>query len=72
MGPKKRFIQKIEELLEGPHDKAETQCMALRLGKNLAFSKDTCLEKERVPSKMTTRKVGVGLKRKRELNKGVE
>ena len=37
--------------------------------KNLAFSEDTCLEKERVRSKMTPRKIGVGLKRRRELSK---
>ena len=34
--------------------------------KNLAFSEDTCLEKERVRSKVTPRKVGLGLKRRRE------
>ena len=34
--------------------------------KSLAFSEDTCLEKERVWSKVTPRKVGVGLKRRRE------
>ena len=45
------------------------QRKALRRGKNLAFSEDTCLEKERVRSKVTPRKVGVGLKRRRELNK---
>ena len=32
----------------------------------MAFSKDTCLEKERVRSKVTPRKVGVGLKRRGE------
>ena len=35
----------------------------------LAFSEDTCLEKERVRSKVTPRKVGVGLKRRREPSK---
>ena len=40
--------------------------MALRRQKNLAFSEDTCLEKERVRSKVIPRKVGVGLKRRRE------
>ena len=45
---------------------AEIQCKALRRGKNLPFSEDTCLEKETVRSKVTTRKVGVGLKRRRE------
>ena len=37
--------------------------------KNLAFSENTCLEKERVRSKVTPRKVGMGLKRRRKLNK---
>ena len=49
----------------GPHEEAEIQRKALRCGKNLAFSEDTCLEKERVRSKVTPRKVGVGLKRRR-------
>ena len=47
-------------------EEAEIQRKALRRGKNLAFSEDTCLEKERVRSKVTPRKVGAGLKRKRE------
>ena len=51
---------------EGLHDEAEIQRKALRREKNLAFSEDTCLEKERVRLKVTPRKVGVGLKRKRE------
>ena len=42
---------------------------ALRRGKNLAFSEDTCLEKEKVQSKVTPRKVGVGLKQRQEPNK---
>ena len=44
------------------------QCRALMRGKNLAFSEDTCLEKERVRSKVIPRRVGVGLKRKREMS----
>ena len=40
----------------------DIQRMALRRGKNLAFSKDTCLEKERVRSKVISTKVGVELK----------
>ena len=54
---------------EGPHEEAEIQCKALRRGKNLTFSEDTCFEKERVRSKVTPRKVGVGIKRRRELSK---
>ena len=42
---------------------------ALRRGKNFAFSEDTCLEKERVRSKVIPRKVGVRLQRSRELSK---
>ena len=49
------------------HEEAEIQCKVLRCGKNLAFSKDTCLEKERVWWKVTPRKVG--LKRRREPSK---
>ena len=45
------------------------QRKALRRGKNLAFSEDTCLKRERVRSKATPRKVGVGLKRRREPSK---
>ena len=41
----------------------------LRRGKNLAFSEDTCLEKERVRSKVTLRKVEVRLKQRRKLSK---
>ena len=37
--------------------------------KNLAFSEDTCLEKERVQSKLTLGKVEVGLKRRWKLNR---
>ena len=62
-------MQKTEDSLEGPHEEAEIQHKALRRGKNLAFSEDTCLEKERVRSKVTPRKVGVGLKRRWELSK---
>ena len=42
------------------------QRKTLRRGKNLTISEDTCLEKEIVRSKVTPRKVGVGLKRRRE------
>ena len=66
----KRFIQKRKrESLEGPHEEAEIRRKALRRGRNLAFSEDTCLEKERVRSKVTTGKVGVGLKRRRKPSK---
>ena len=63
---RKALYRAERDSLEGPHDEAEIQRKALRHGKNLAFSEDACLEKERVRSKVTPRKVGVGLKRRRE------
>ena len=59
----------IEEMdsLEGPHEDAEIQ--RLERGKNLVFSEDTCLEKERVQLKVTPRKVGVQLKWRLKLSK---
>ena len=63
---RKDLYRTERDSLEGPHDEAEIQRKALRRGKNLAFSEDTCLEKERVQSKVTLRKVGMGLKRRRE------
>ena len=52
--------------LEGPHEEAEIQRKALRRGKNLVFSEDTCLEKERAQPKMTPRKVGSGIETRAE------
>ena len=63
---RKDLYRTERDSLEGPHEEAEIQCKALRRGKNLAFSQDTCLAKERVRSKVTPRKVGVGLKRRWE------
>ena len=63
---RKDLYRRERDSLEGPYEEAEIQRKALRRGKNLAFSKDTCLEKERVWSKMTPRKVGVGLKQRQE------
>ena len=68
-GRRKDLHRRERDSLEGPHEEAEIQRKALRRGKNLAFSEDTCLEKQRVRSKMTPRKVGVGLKRRREPSK---
>ena len=65
-GRRKDLYRREKDSLEGSHEEAEIQRKALRRGKNLAFSEDTCLEKERVRSKVTSRKVGVGLKRRRE------
>ena len=65
-GRRKDLYRTERDSLEGSHEEAEIQRKALRRGKNLAFSEDTCLEKKRVRSKVTPRKVGVGLKRRRE------
>ena len=64
-GRRKYLYRTERDSLEGPKEEAEIQRKALTRGKNLAFRKDTCLEKERVRSKVTPRKVGVGLKRRR-------
>ena len=64
-GQRKALYRRERDSLEGPHEEAEIQRKALRRGKNLAFSKDSCLEKKRVWSKIP-RKVGVGLKWRRE------
>ena len=63
---RKDLYRKERDSLEGPHEEAEIQRRALRRGKDLAFSEDACLEKESVRSKVTPRKVGVGLKQRRE------
>ena len=55
-------LYKRRDSLERPHEEAEIQRKALRRRKNLAFSKDTCLQKERVRSKVNPRKKGVRLK----------
>ena len=68
-GRRKALYRRERDSLERTHDEAEIQRKTLRRRKNLAFSKDTCLEKERVRSKVTPRKVGVRLKRRGELNK---
>ena len=65
-GRRKDLYRTERDSIEGPHDEAEIQRNALRCGKNLAFSKDSCLEKERVQLKVIPRKIGVGLKRRRE------
>ena len=39
------LYRRERDSLEGPHDEAEIQRKALKHGKNLVFSEDTCLEK---------------------------
>ena len=55
-GRRKDLYRTERDYLQGPHEEAEIQRKALKRGKNLAFSEDTCLEKERVRSKVTPRK----------------
>ena len=68
-GQIKALYRRKRASLGGPHAEAEIQRKALRPVKNLTISEDTCLEKKRVRSKVTPRKVGVELKQRRELNK---
>ena len=42
---------------ERPIEEAEIQRKAMRCDKNLAFSEGTCLEKEKVRSKVTPQKL---------------
>ena len=65
-GQRQALYRRESGSLEGLYEEAKIQRKALRRGKNLAFSEDTCLEKEKVRSKVTSTKVGVGLKRRRE------
>ena len=71
MGPKKRkaLYRTERDSLEGTHEEAEIQHKAWRRGKNLVFSEDTCLEKDRVRSKVTPIKIEMGLKRRPELSR---
>ena len=65
-GQRKALYRRERDSLEVPHEEAEIKSKALRRGKNLTISEDTCLEKKRVRSKVTSRKIGVGLKRRRK------
>ena len=68
-GRRKDLYRRKRDFLEGLNEEAVKQRKTLRRGKNLAFNEDTCLEKERVRLKVTPRKIGVGLKRRRELSR---
>ena len=68
-GHRKALYRTERDSLEGPHEEAEIQRKVLRRRKNLAFGEGTSLEKEQVRSKVTPRKIGVGLKRRWELSK---
>ena len=47
-GQRNDLYRRERDSLEGPHEEPEIQRKALRRGKNLAFSEDTCLEKSAV------------------------
>ena len=68
MGRKKALYRRERDSTrkqrEEPHEEAEIQRKALGREKNMAFSEDTCLEKERVRLKVTPKKIGVKLKPK--------
>ena len=65
-GRRKNLYRRERDSLEGPHEEAEIQRKTSRRGKNLAFSEDTCLEKERVRSKVTPRKITYTLSKESE------
>ena len=67
-GKRKALYRTERDSLKGPHEEAEIQRKALRRGKNLAFSENTS-QKKKVRSKVTLRKVGVGLKQRWEPSK---
>ena len=52
-GRRKALYRRMRDSLEILHKEAEKQRKALRREKHLAFSKDTCLVKEKVRSKVT-------------------
>ena len=55
-GRRRDLYRRERNSSEGPREEAEIQRKALRRGKNLGFSKETCVEKERVQSKVTPTK----------------
>ena len=66
---RKALYRRERDSLEGTHEEAKIHRKALKQEKNVVLSEDTCLEKKRMWSKVTPRKVGVGLKRRRELSR---
>ena len=56
LGEEKFFYRRDRNSLEGSHEEAEIQRKGLRRAKTLAFSKDKCLEKEKMGSKVSLRK----------------
>ena len=66
---KKALCERKRNSVERTHEEAETQHKFFRRGKNLVCSGVTCVEKEGVQSKVTARKVEVGLKQSGELRR---
>ena len=46
---RKALFRRKKDSLEGPHEKADIQRKALRRGKSLTFSKQTCHERKGDP-----------------------
>ena len=65
-GRRKDLYRRERDSLEGPHEEAEIQRKALKRGKNLALSEDTCLEKQKSAVEGDLKKSWSGLKRRRE------
>ena len=63
-GRRKALYRRKRDSIGRPHDEAEIQRKALKQEKNLTFIEDTCLERERVRSKVAQTKFGMGLKRR--------
>ena len=56
-GQRKDLYKTERDSIEGSYEESEIQHKALTRGKNLAFSVDTSLEKEKVRSKVTLKKL---------------
>ena len=67
-GRRKALYRRERDSLDGPHEEAEIQRKALRRKKNLAFSADICLEKERKAVEGDSKKSWSGI----ETEAGVE
>ena len=65
-GHRKDLYRRERDSIEESHEEAEIQRKALRRGKNLVFSEDTCLEKGKSAVEGDPKKSWMGLKRRRE------
>ena len=65
-GRRKALYKTERDSLQGPQEEAEIQHKTLRRVKNLAFIEDTCLEKERMQSKVISKKSWSGIETEAE------